>query len=344
MNEEYAKAKAEILAKLQSGDISAKQAADQLTSAIGKHKPTDGSAIADMQNLIGQFPSLGTYLSQKAADAQAGEAQGKFATGLRVLSDLGMTAASLSQIAAGKQAAQGLVKPGLAAVPGQNPQLTQALYEAQRGVVNPNAVLDPAKQQIAQGYQNAILQNQMTSGGQASSLQAMNQAANLQRMQASLGLAPLAQDVKVQNQGNFNNLMGQRLQETQNNFQNRASNADQAYNQYWNSAQAAGAAQASGRQNLLDATQRLSEHLGNYQINAQGVDPVHQSIATGAPDWARNPGFAAPTKTFDGFDPNNFVRNAFAEHALRNAQNRYGAAPSLMDQNYYRGFNQNGIK
>lgn len=307
--EEYNKKKQDIYGRLSSGNVSQDDAAKEISILIGQHP--EGKGLADFTQFLQQFPALGQSMARLQAQNQAGQLQGKIATGLQVLADLGMTAASLNQISVANQAYKGLQKPELAAVSGYNPQLTQALYEAQRGVVNPNAVLDPAKQQIQQGYANALQNNQMASGGQAGSLQAMNQVANLQRMQASLGLAPLAQDIKMQNQGNYNQLQSMRLGETQNMFQNRAGNTDAAWDRYRFGAQAAGMAGSSGRTNLMDATQRLAQHLGNYPLmpNSPQEYQAFTTAQQSAPEFIKSP-------PFDD-SHNDFLRKSYAEAALR---------------------------
>lgn len=218
---------------------------------------------SDYANFISMFPQSGSHIVEMQKQVEAGKLKGKVAAGFQVAADLGMTAASIAQIAMSNSAVRNLQnqRPGLAAVPGYNPQLTQALYEAGRGVNNPNVVLDPAKQQIQQAYLAQLQSNQGATGGQAGALQGLNQVANLQRMQAALGLAPLAQDVISQNNANRNNLLNMRLGETQNMFQNQAHNAEQAYNQYYNQAKAAGMVGSSGRTNLMDSMQRLASHI-----------------------------------------------------------------------------------
>ena len=174
------------------------------------------------------------------------------------------------------------------------------MYEARQGVMNPNAILDPAKQEIQNSYLGAQAANQLASGGQAGALQGMNQVANLQRMQANLGLAPIAQEVKMQNQQNYNSLLGQRINETQNQFQNQTSNYGNAWDRYAFGAQAAGALGQSGRTNLADSAQRLAQSI------AQG--------ATYAPSWIKSPGL--------GEADNSRIQNIYAEAAINSQPNK----------------------
>ncbi len=338
--EEYYKQKNDILADVRSKKITPEQGAEKFILLIPQHP--EGKGLADYTAFIQMHPGTANWSAQQMQLAEQGKLKGKLANGLMVLSDLGMTAASLNQIAVATQAARGLHRPDLPAVPGYNPQLTQALYEAQRGVVNPNAVLDPAKQQIQQGYLASQQANQIASGGQAGMLAPLTQVANLQRMQASLGLAPLSQSVLTQNAQNRNQLLGMRLGETQNMFGNQMAATQLANDQYRFGAQAAGLAGSSGRQNLLDAAQRLAYHLGNSSFDGQPMAPTNPTeyvptrasvnrhaqpfaypmmvgrgadmVARTAPAWIRDP----------GLDPanNEWIRRAFAERTLHDVYRR----------------------
>lgn len=208
-------------------------------------------------------PDLAKWAAKQQEAVERGEKATKIATGIDLLKNLGFTVAALNQIAVGRKSAAELVKPALPSVPRRDPFLQEALYRSQRGTIDPSQTLAPAQQGIQDAYQNALVQSQIASGGQAGAYQSMAQAANAARMRAALGLAPIAQQTQLQNQEIYNQLLGQRMAETQNMFQNQLGVSQTALDQYNLEAQAAGAAQSSGRQNLYDALGRTADTLSS---------------------------------------------------------------------------------
>jgi hypothetical protein len=184
-------------------------------------------------------------------------------TTIDLLKNLGFTLAAVNQISVAAKEAGGLVKPSLPTVPGRDPMLAQALYNAQRGIADPSKTLAPAKQEIQDAYNATLQQAQQASGGQAGTYQSMAQAANTARMRAALGLAPLAQQTQLQNQDIYNQLLAQRLQENQNMFTNRFGVQQAALDQYNLEAQAAGAAGAAGRENLYKSIGAAADTLSD---------------------------------------------------------------------------------
>jgi hypothetical protein len=208
-------------------------------------------------------PDLAKWAAAQQKKAGEGEAQAKMAVGIDLLKNLGFTAASLSQLGKANRAAASLKEPALPTVPGRDPLLSQALYKAQRGVVDPSNVLNPVRQEIQDGYQNALAQSQSASGGQAGAYQSLGQLANLQRMKASLGLGQVGSQVALDNSQNYNQLLSQRLMENQNQFQNQLGVSGMAFDQYNQNAAAAGALGSSARTNLMDSLGRTADTLSS---------------------------------------------------------------------------------
>lgn len=225
------------------------------------------AATGDQQAVMRFMYANPDYLEllqqEQAKKAQGEKLATNTSTTIDLLKNLGFTVAAISQISQGAKEAAGLAKPSMPTVPGRDPMLAQALYNAQRGIADPSTTIAPAKQEIQDAYNNTIAQSQMASGGQAGAYQSMVQAANTARMRAALGLAPLAQQAQLQNQGNYNQLLGQRLQENQNMFANRFDVGNVALNQYNMEAQAAGAAMASGRENLYKSIGAAADTLSS---------------------------------------------------------------------------------
>lgn len=220
----------------------------------------------DMNILLQGFstnPDLAKWAAAQQEAKERGEKGARLATGIELLKNIGFTVASLNQIAQANSAAGQLQRPSIPGAPRRDPLLSEALYRAQRGVVDPAAILAPAKQGIQDAYRENITQAQNLSGGQAGAAQAMTQLANVQRMKASLGLAPIAQQAQLQNQGVYNDLLGQRLAETQNQFQNQFAGAQLGAEQYNLDSQAVGALGQSGRTNLADSLGRVADTISN---------------------------------------------------------------------------------
>lgn len=208
-------------------------------------------------------PELAKSVLEMYRKKDLGQVSTKVAAALDTMTKLGFTAASLGQIASSNAALRNLQPPGLPAVPGLNPQLTEALYQAHRGTQDVNQVLNPARQEIQGGYQSALNQAQQLSGGQAGAYQGLANLANIERMKAAASLAPVAQQVKMQNAGLESQLLGQRLGEQQHQFENRYFNAQLGQDQYNKQMEAYGNLGLMGRQNLYNSLGNLSQSLSN---------------------------------------------------------------------------------
>jgi len=227
-------------------------------------------------------PDYIKYLSEEKAKKEGGKKTATNAvTAIDLLKNLGFTAASLSQIHQASKEAGKLSKPGMPNVPGRDPFLQQALYKAQRGAVDPSQTLAPARQEIQDAYKNNLSQAAQASGGQAGAYQSFAQAANTARMRAGLGLAPIAQQTQLQNQQVYNDLLGQRLGETQNMFQNRQGQYNTNLDQYNLESQYAGAAGASSRQNLYKSLGGVADTVSSnpyYLPFADGIKNYMQKV------------------------------------------------------------------
>lgn len=175
--------------------------------------------------------------------------------------DLTQLAMAYDQIRTASRAAAQSIPPALPSVPGPNPQLSEQLYDAQRRANDISYATAPATQQLNQAYTQAVGQAQAASGGQAGNYQALANLANQQRMQAALNLVPLAQQTRMQNQAQVNDLLGMRLQEQQNMFQNQMQQFQYPYEQFNLQQQAIGALGSQGRTRAFDVVSRLPDYL-----------------------------------------------------------------------------------
>lgn len=241
-----------------------------------------GSDPKAVMSYLYSNPDYIQYLQEEKAKEENGKkAATNAVTAIDLLKNLGFTAASLSQIHQASKEAGRLNKPGQPQVPGRDPFLQQALYRAQRGAVDPSQTLAPARQEIQDAYRNNLSQAAQASGGQAGAFQSFAQAANTARMRAGLGLAPIAQQTQLQNQQVYNDLLGQRLGETQNMFQNRQAQYNTNLDQYNLESQYAGAAGASGRQNLYKSLQGVADTVSSnpyYLPFSDGIKSYMQKV------------------------------------------------------------------
>lgn len=168
---------------------------------------------------------------------------------------------SFNQIRTAQEAAKATPVPAMPEVPGQNQQLSQELYAAQQRAGDIGYAINPAVQQLQQGYQQAVQQAQAASGGQASNLQALSNLANQQRMQAALSLVPAAQQARMQNQDVVNQLLGQQMQEQQAQFQNQMAQFPYTYDRWTRTQDAIAALGSQGRTYAMDALSRLPDYL-----------------------------------------------------------------------------------
>jgi hypothetical protein len=248
-------------AALAAGDTKKADALGQeiVRKVMGADKATFDSTITD--RIIAKSPATLAYAQQEAAKAKQAGRAGMAAQGLDILLNGIQMATGLGQISRAKNAAAQVIPPGLPGVPGRDANLNQALTETRLGTINQADVLRPAQAGIQDAYRASLNQAQVASGGQAGAYQGMANLANLQRMRANLGLAPMAQQAKAQNQQLYNQLLSERLGETQNQFANRSANAGMAFDQYNLDANAVGALGSAGRTNAFTAGQRLTSNL-----------------------------------------------------------------------------------
>lgn len=175
--------------------------------------------------------------------------------------DLTQLVNSYNQIKTAQQAARSTPPVSFPTPPGQNTQLSEELYSAQRRANDIGYAINPAVQQLNQSYTQALNQAQAASGGQSANYQALANLANQQRMQAALGLVPAAQDARMQNQAMVNQLLGQRLQEQQSMFDNQMASIPYQYDRWQRTQDAIGALGSQGRTYAFDAISRIPDYL-----------------------------------------------------------------------------------
>jgi hypothetical protein len=206
--------------------------------------------------------------------------------------DLVQLANSFNQIRNAREAARNTPTPAFPTPPGPNPALSQALFDAQGMVGDIGYAVDPATQQLNLGYNQAVQQAQAATGGQAANMQALTSLANFQRMQGALGLVPVAQQARMQNQGLVNDLISARMQEQQNQFQNQMGVADLNFDLFNRRQQAIAALGSQGRSYAFDAISRIPDYLQYLPFDEDDSNYIRDSFkrsqALEASKWGAN--------------------------------------------------------
>jgi len=279
-------------------DAALNEIANKVQNELASNPKGTDLVTTDLGAVLSMSPKL---LAAKQAEALQAQKTGQVNQGLDILFQGVQMAIGGNQVAKAKNAAAQLQRPSLPGIASSNPQLAQALNDAKLGTINVNDVLRPAQAGIQDAYNSALNQAQVASGGQAGAYQGMANLANLQRMRANLGLAPVAQEAKLQNQQVYNQLLRQKLGETQDQFQNRYANSQIAFDQYDKDAQAVGDLGSVGRTNMLNAGRQLTQSL-------QGLTPYFTQPRLKS---------TLPTPQFDP-SINNYIGSIQKENGLRN--------------------------
>lgn len=239
----------------------------EIESLKGKGEPVDPSLTAEGLLLSTQqilsSPDFKERTLKLAQDAQSNKTFNKISEGLNLLLAGSDVANSINQIAQSKQMASKNKRPSAPAIPQRDQYLQQALRQAQDGNYGVSQTLAPVQAEIADQYR-ADLQNAKTaSTGQAGAFGSYAQLAANRRSRAALNLAPIANDVRMQNQQVYNDLLGKRQQETQNIFENSMASYPYDLQQYQLDQSAAAHLNQTGNENLRQSLTNLGTAVAN---------------------------------------------------------------------------------
>jgi hypothetical protein len=226
-------------------------------------KVTEGGEFTSREDFLGALRQVSTQLQtspeykdkilQAAADNQGTKVAEKLSTGLNLLMGASDIAQSVNQINASKEALAKSKRPSRPRVPQRDQYLQQALRSAQEGTFDAQRAMAPVQSQIQDQYQTDISNAQTASAGQSGAFGAYAQLAANRRNKAAMNLAPIADDVRAREQQRYDNLLGLRMNETQNMFDNQASLYPYDLQQYQNEQEAAASLGATGRSNLRNS-------------------------------------------------------------------------------------------
>lgn len=278
MNEIIEQLRQLLVKYTQDGDLASYEAAATplLSQAYGSSRREDGSQDLNIIRSLYQYSPA--FIKQQA-QAQNKAEFAKTIQGLTGIAegatDLARIGIAYDQIRTARQA--NTAPPAIPTPPPPSQQLSEQLFEAQRRAGDVGYAVNPAVEQLNLAYTQGLGQAQAASGGQASNYQAYANLLNQQRMQAALGLVPLAQQARMDNQAQVNQLLGLQLQQQQNQFQNQMVAAQPQIDQYNLQQQAIGALGSQGRTNLFDVVSRLPDYLNYLPYDDQTNDYIRNT-------------------------------------------------------------------
>lgn len=207
-------------------------------------------ALVEVGRMLQSDPSFKEQTLKIAQETEAGELSQKISDGINLVlggTDIGN---SVAQINASKQATRQSRRPARPAVPGRDQLLQQALRQAQEGQFDAARATAPVEAQIQDQYLSDIQGAKTASTGQAGAYGAYRQDAANRRNRAALQLAPIQDEIRRGREARYDNLLGMRLDETQNMYRNQAALYPYDLNQYQNEQEAAAKLGSYGRENL----------------------------------------------------------------------------------------------
>jgi hypothetical protein len=198
-----------------------------------------------------------------AQDAEKGRISDNITTGLNALLTGADIMTSKAQIAESNRLLGNSKRPSRPALPKADPYLDQAIGQAQLGSLDASRAIAPAQLQILDNYLSDINNAKTAATGNAGQFGALAQVASSRRNRAAQDLIPIADQVKAREQARLDNLIGQRIDQNQQNFANQASLYPIDMQQYQWDQNVAGSLGATGRENLRTSVGNLANLVPN---------------------------------------------------------------------------------
>lgn len=273
-------------------------------------------ALNDGYLQLSQSPEYKEKLLDFAQKTEQGKIAGQIRGALNLALSAGDIAMSSKQIREGEKDARNSRRPNRPSVLKADPLLAQAIEEARQGTFDTARRLAPAQQAILDNYLSDLNVARTASTGQAGTYGALGQAASNRRGRANLQLGAMADDVRAREQGRLDNLIGLKQQENQAIQQSAAQYYPTDIQQYQNEQQAAGALEATGRQNMRNSLLNLGQQVPDIASQlatkrrfdrlrmtdetygtggiAERADIIANQRANGTFDYSKAPDFISP--------------------------------------------------
>lgn len=270
-------------ASFHGGDKFDTKAYEQLKTKLASEEGLASFTDSDWEKYMNEAKNRLTtdpaYREQTLALAQktgSEKASSDLKNGLNLLLAGTDIATSLGQIGQSKAAASQLTRPGRPPVLQRDALLERALNNSQQGILDQSAAINPAKLANLDQYQADLAAARTASTGQAGAYGAYAQVAANRRDKANAGLVPLANDIRRQNQGLQNQLIGMDL--SQNQAINQSQNQNYGLDLYQFNTDRAAANQLgqTGRYNLRSSLTGLAGSL--VPVGAQIANQRYQDI------------------------------------------------------------------
>lgn len=248
------------------------------------------AALLEAGRALQSSPEYKQQTLEIAQEAEQGRLSKDLAQGIGLVLAGSDIAQSIAQIQLSKQQLSRSRKPARAAVPGRDQLLAQSLRQAQQGTNDAGRALAPVQANIQDQYQADLANAKTASTGQAGAFGAYGQLAANRRNRAAMDLAPIQDEIRRGQQARADNLLGMRMDETQQMFQNNASGYGQDLQQYNLEQQAAGSLGATGRSNLRNSLYGLAQQaapaVADYATQRRYRNLKNKAAALYGPDAA----------------------------------------------------------
>lgn len=211
------------------------------------------AALVDALRIMQTSPEYKEQAIRMAQETDKSNFTEKLSKGLELILGATDVANSIKQISESKKALDKSKKPSRPSIPARDSYLQQALRQAQDVSQGVQTAIAPVEAQIQDQYQADLANAKTASTGQAGAYGSYAQLAANRRDRAAMELAPIADQIRSRNQARLDDLVAQRRDETQQQFQNQASLYPYDLHQYGQEQAAAAELGSTGRQNLRNS-------------------------------------------------------------------------------------------
>lgn len=261
------------------------------------------AALIESGRALQSSPQYKDQTLSLAKDAEKGKLSDQLAQGIGLIlgaSDIGQ---SIAQIQASKKGLAGSRRPARPAIPQRDTQLANALRQSQESTNDAGRALAPSQAQIQDQYQNDLANARIASTGQAGAYGAYSQLAANRRNRSAMELVPIQDQIRREQQGRQDQLLGMRMQENQNMFDNQQQLYGQDLQQYNQDQQAYGQLGATGRSNLRNSLyglgQQLAPAVADMYTKRKYRNLRNQAMAAYGPEFANT--VIQANKNLDGY-------------------------------------------
>lgn len=245
-------------------------------------------AVIEVGRMLQSDPVYKEQTLRIAQETEAGKRSDKLAEGINFVLAGTDIANSVNQIRQAKQSLKRSKRPSRPAIPQRDIYLEQALRQGEENIMDAARATAPVQQQIQDQYLEDVQNAKIASTGQAGAYGAYRQLAANRRNRAAMNLAPIQDEIRRGQQQRYDNLLGMRMDETQQQFRNQAYLYPYDLEQYNADQKAAASLGSTGRLNLRDSLYNIGGQAANYvgrnsiqrkydklrnQALVQGLDP-----------------------------------------------------------------------